>query len=82
MKAALKNPINQISKRKAEWISKFHQVMNEKIPLDVKCVAKILLLIKDWLNLAKHIAAVHEGKKPFKCGICDYRITAPLKRIT
>ena len=23
--------------------------------------------------LAKHISAIHEGKKPFKCDICDYR---------
>ena len=22
-----------------------------------------------------HIARVHEGKKPFKCGICDYRFS-------
>ena len=22
-------------------------------------------------NLSKHIGAIHEGKKPFKCDICD-----------
>ena len=24
-------------------------------------------------NLNRHIASVHEGKKPFKCDFCDYR---------
>ena len=24
-------------------------------------------------NLNKHVASVHEGNKPFKCEVCDYR---------
>ena len=24
-------------------------------------------------QLEKHFASVHEGKKPFKCEVCDYR---------
>ena len=23
--------------------------------------------------MAEHIGAIHEGKKPFRCDICDYR---------
>ena len=26
-------------------------------------------------SLTKHVASVHEGKKPFKCEICDYKCT-------
>ena len=29
------------------------------------------LFAKGWLK--KNIVSVHEGKKPFKCDICDYR---------
>jgi uncharacterized Zn-finger protein len=24
-------------------------------------------------NMKKHVASVHEGKKPFRCDICEYR---------
>ena len=24
-------------------------------------------------NLKRHVASVHEGKKPFKCKVCDYK---------
>ena len=44
----------------------FHQNMKERRYLDAKCVA-------NKIRLTEHISATHEGNKPFRCDICDYR---------
>ena len=51
---------------KSNFGKKSRLVLKEKVCLVVKYAVKALLM---W---AQHIAAIHEGKKPFKCDTCDY----------
>ena len=44
--------------------------MKKKSCLGVKYVCDKSLSRK--IKLAQHIVAIHEGKKPFKCDLCDY----------
>ena len=42
--------------------------MKQRRHIDVIYVAKAILIRQIW----KHIEAIHDGKKWFKCDICDY----------
>ena len=67
-------------KGKAERITK---IVNKKYDLDLSGANKKISnpLIQEWYissfadkqNLKKHVEAVHEGIKPFKCSICDLK---------
>ena len=51
------------------WISMLQQFMTERRLLNVWSVTTHVL---ESTSLNQHAGAVHEGKKPFKCEICDY----------
>ena len=52
-----------------------NDVPNEK---QTKALVRCEICCKTYsklANLKKHIASVHEKKKPFKCEICDYNFS-------
>ena len=51
------------------WIHMLHQFLKGRSHSNVKYVTTVSLKKGD---MNKYVASVHEGKKPFKCDICDY----------
>ena len=46
------------------------QIHGEKTPEKIKC-SIVEKLFASKCSLKEHIAVVHDGKKPFKCDLCD-----------